>query len=112
MSLPTSIVRSAVPAIAALAMALPALAQEDPLPSRNDGDTRTAIVSFVEAVTDESGADFVPVPERIATFDNDGTLLVEHRQGPAPLAGQASARDSKPNDSKQEATAVASLRRA
>ena len=49
----------------------------DPLPSWNDTDTRTAIVSFVEKVTKEGSADFVPVPERIATFDNDGTLWCE-----------------------------------
>lgn len=55
----------------------PAPAQEDPLPSWSDGTTRTAIVEFVEAVTDEAGPDFVAPAERIATFDNDGTLWVE-----------------------------------
>ncbi len=38
---------------------------------------QAAIVDFVGRVTKEGGADFVPVPERIATFDNDGTLWVE-----------------------------------
>jgi len=50
----------------------------DPLPSWNDGATKTAITSFVARVTDEGSPDFVPVPERIATFDNDGTLWTEH----------------------------------
>jgi hypothetical protein len=49
----------------------------DPLPSWNDGLAKKAIVDFVAKVTKESSPDFVPVPERIATFDNDGTLWVE-----------------------------------
>ena len=57
-------------------------AQADPLPSWNDGASRRAIVSFVSRVTKEGGPDFVPVPERIATFDNDGTLWSEK---PAPF---------------------------
>lgn len=63
---------------AALAFAAPAAAQTDPLPSWNDGAAKQAIVEFVEATTTEGGADFVPPPERIATFDQDGTLWVEH----------------------------------
>jgi phosphoglycolate phosphatase-like HAD superfamily hydrolase len=47
------------------------------LPSWNDGAARQAIVSFVERVTTEGGPDFVPPAERIATFDNDGTLWCE-----------------------------------
>src|SRR5262249_60157722 len=43
----------------------------------NDTATRAAIVDFVERVTTEGGADFVPPSERIATFDNDGTLWCE-----------------------------------
>ena len=62
----------------ATALAAQAWGQTDPLPSWNDGDTKTAIVEFVETVTNESSEDFVPAPERIATFDNDGTLWVEH----------------------------------
>ncbi len=62
----------------ALAFALPAAAQTDPLPSWNDGAAKQAIVEFVEATTTEGGPDFVPAPERIATFDQDGTLWVEH----------------------------------
>lgn len=50
----------------------------DPLPSWADGPARTAIIDFVQAVTEEEGADYVPPAERIATFDNDGTLWVEY----------------------------------
>ncbi len=50
----------------------------DPLPSWNDGATKSAIVDFVKRVSDDNSPDFVPVPERIATFDNDGTLWTEH----------------------------------
>jgi hypothetical protein len=49
----------------------------DPLPSWNDGAAKQAIVAFVKATTTEGGPQFVPPPERIATFDNDGTLWVE-----------------------------------
>lgn len=55
-----------------------ALAQSDPLASWNDGANKQAIVDFVEAVTAEGGADYVAPGDRIATFDNDGTLWVEH----------------------------------
>jgi phosphoglycolate phosphatase-like HAD superfamily hydrolase len=47
------------------------------LPSWNEGASRTAIVEFVERVTDPESRDFVPEPERIAVFDNDGTLWSE-----------------------------------
>jgi len=56
--------------------ALPALAA-DPLPSWNDGPAKQSIITFVEKVTKAGSPDFVPVPERIATFDNDGTLWCE-----------------------------------
>ncbi len=52
-------------------------AKFDPLPSWNEGKSKSAIVDFVKAVTEKDGKDFVPEPERIATFDNDGTLWVE-----------------------------------
>ncbi|MBK3801139.1 haloacid dehalogenase-like hydrolase [Azospirillum brasilense] len=61
----------------ALALVAPARAQTDPLPSWNEGATKTAVVDFVARVTREGGADFVPAEERIATFDNDGTLWSE-----------------------------------
>jgi phosphoserine phosphatase len=51
--------------------------KSDPLPSWNEGKTKEAIVAMVEAVTDEKGPDFVEPSERIATFDNDGTLWAE-----------------------------------
>jgi phosphoglycolate phosphatase-like HAD superfamily hydrolase len=54
-----------------------AFAQSDPLPSWNDGAAKSSIVNFVARVTTQGGADFVPVQERIATFDNDGTLWAE-----------------------------------
>ncbi len=59
-----------------MGIALPVLA-DDALPSWNDGATKQSIVDFVAKVTKEGGPDFVPVPERIATFDNDGTLWCE-----------------------------------
>jgi phosphoglycolate phosphatase-like HAD superfamily hydrolase len=49
----------------------------DPLASWNDTAPKKAIISFVERVTRESSPDFVPVPERIVVFDNDGTLWAE-----------------------------------
>lgn len=52
-------------------------ADPDPLPSWNATAPKQAIVAFVERVTEEGSRDFVPVAERIATFDNDDTLWVE-----------------------------------
>jgi hypothetical protein len=49
----------------------------DPLPSWHDGKARQSIVTFVERVTKEGTPDFVPAAERIAVFDNDGTLWAE-----------------------------------
>ncbi|XZG69189.1 HAD family hydrolase [Chitinibacteraceae bacterium HSL-7] len=54
-----------------------AFASEDPLPSWQEGPSKKAIVDFVAAVTSEGSADYVPPAERIATFDNDGTLWAE-----------------------------------
>ncbi len=51
---------------------------DDPLPSWNDGPAKQAIVEFVKATTDQSSRKFVPAEARIATFDQDGTLWVEH----------------------------------
>jgi phosphoserine phosphatase len=61
-----------------------AQAADDPLASWNDEAAKQAIVEFVEAVTTEGGADFVAPEDRVATFDQDGTLWVEH-----PLYTQA-----------------------
>ncbi|MEH6591418.1 MAG: HAD family hydrolase [Halioglobus sp.] len=49
----------------------------DPLPSWNDGKARQSIMEFVESVTERGAPDFVPTAERIAVFDNDGTLWAE-----------------------------------
>lgn len=51
---------------------------QDPLPSWNDGPGKQAIVEFVSKTTMVGSPDFVPAEERIATFDQDGTLWVEH----------------------------------
>ena len=55
----------------------PMAANSDPLPSWNDGATKKSIVSFVEMVTTEGAPGYVPADQRIATFDNDGTLWSE-----------------------------------
>ncbi len=49
----------------------------DPLPSWNDCEAKQALIDFVKRTTKESAPDFIPEPERIATFDNDGTLWSE-----------------------------------
>jgi len=49
-----------------------------PLPSWNDGPAKQAIIDFVRATTDQGSPKFVPPEERVATFDQDGTLWVEH----------------------------------
>jgi hypothetical protein len=54
----------------------------DPLPSWNEGPAKQSIITFVEKVTKPGSPDFVPVPERIAVFDNDGTLWSEQ---PVPV---------------------------
>jgi phosphoglycolate phosphatase-like HAD superfamily hydrolase len=53
-------------------------AADDPLPSWNDGPAKTAILQFVQATTDRSNPKFAAPEERVATFDQDGTLWVEH----------------------------------
>jgi len=63
--------------VAALFCTLATHAQTDPLPSWNAGPHKQAIVTFVQAVTARSSPKFVPPEERIATFDNDGTLWGE-----------------------------------
>jgi phosphoserine phosphatase len=50
----------------------------DPLPSWNDGAAKQAIIASVEKVTKQGTPEFIPVPERIAVFDNDGTLWPEN----------------------------------
>jgi hypothetical protein len=68
--------------VAQLALALAACqsprAKVDPLPSWNDGPVKNALLGFVTRTTTTGDPDYVPVAERIATFDNDGTLWTEH----------------------------------
>ncbi len=71
-------------AVMFLALSFHANAQTPALASWNDGPAKQAIVSFVKEVTDKSGSKFVEPQDRIATFDQDGTLWVEH-----PLYTQA-----------------------
>jgi phosphoglycolate phosphatase-like HAD superfamily hydrolase len=78
MNLVSSICLALLFVASTIAPAVPAQAQSDPLPSWNDGAAKSAIMTFVRAVTDNSGKNFVPEAERIATFDNDGTLWTEH----------------------------------
>lgn len=59
-------------------LASAAITVAEPLPSWNDTATKAAIVDFVERVTRAGSADFIPAAERIAVFDNDGTLWSEH----------------------------------
>jgi hypothetical protein len=70
--------RRTILAAAATLLVIPAaLAQSDPLPSWNDTAPKAAIIEFVEKVTKDGSPDFVAEPERIAVFDNDGTLWIE-----------------------------------
>jgi phosphoglycolate phosphatase-like HAD superfamily hydrolase len=68
----------ALPTLGLLVAAASATAQSDPLPSWNDGPTKTAIVDFVRETTTPGGAHFVAPEARVVTFDQDGTLWVEH----------------------------------
>lgn len=52
-------------------------AETNPLPSWNEGPAKQAIVDFVTKVSEPESADYVPIKDRIATFDNDGTLWLE-----------------------------------
>jgi phosphoglycolate phosphatase-like HAD superfamily hydrolase len=63
--------------VCALTFATTLVHAADPLPSWNDGLTKQSIITFVEKTTTASSPDFVPLPERIAVFDNDGTLWSE-----------------------------------
>jgi phosphoglycolate phosphatase-like HAD superfamily hydrolase len=64
-------------ATAIAASARPGFAQADGLPSWNDGPVKRSILDFIARTTTRGGADWVPAPERIACFDNDGTLWTE-----------------------------------
>ena len=69
--------RSLMRTLLALLLLTNAAFAADPLPSWNDTAPKKAIIAFVEKVTTVGSPDFVPEPERIATFDNDGTLWCE-----------------------------------
>ncbi len=62
---------------AAVAISTTAASRAEPLPSWNEGPAKRAILDFVQQTTDPKSSDFVPPAERIAVFDNDGTLWVE-----------------------------------
>src|SRR6476469_6521089 len=64
--------------LAALCVSLTIVQAADPLASWNDGPAKQAILEFVKATTTQGSPQFVPPEERIATFDQDGTLWVEH----------------------------------
>jgi hypothetical protein len=69
---------AALPALPTLFGATAAQAQGMPLASWNDGPAKQAILDFVRATTDRASPSYVPPEDRIATFDQDGTLWVEH----------------------------------
>jgi len=67
----------AIALLAAVAFTSTIARAADPLPSWSEGPAKQSIIDFVTKVTTPGSPDFVPVPERIATFDNDGTLWCE-----------------------------------
>jgi hypothetical protein len=72
------VIRRALLTLAYVLWSALAARSAEPLPSWNDSASRRAIIAFVEKVTDEKGESFVPSSERIAVFDNDGTLWPEN----------------------------------
>ena len=73
----TAMIRRIAILLCALAATTTVAQSADPLPSWNDGKSKQSILSFVSKVTKEGSSEFVPPAERIATFDNDGTLWAE-----------------------------------
>jgi len=71
-------IRSTFAVLAMIVAGHTTIQAQDPLPSWNDGKAKQSIVDFVAKVTKEGSPDFVPPEERIATFDQDGTLWVSH----------------------------------
>jgi hypothetical protein len=69
-----------LPTLSGILLPISARAQTlgDPLPSWNEGPTKQAIVEFVRATTTQGSPNFLPLTERNAEFDEDGTLWVEH----------------------------------
>ena len=72
-----NVTRLGIPVAAVMLAACQATPAADPLPSWNDGASKSAIVDFVNHVTDESNPDYRPADDRVAVFDNDGTLWAE-----------------------------------
>jgi phosphoglycolate phosphatase-like HAD superfamily hydrolase len=70
--------KSPLPFLLFLLVLLAPFAAADPLPSWNSGPAKQAILDFVANVTDPDSKEFVPVPERLAVFDNDGALWPEN----------------------------------
>lgn len=73
-----TVVKSSVVAVTLTVLSLSLARAQEPLSSWNDGAAKQAIVEFVKATTAQGSPQFVPPEERIATFDQDGTLWVEH----------------------------------
>jgi hypothetical protein len=71
------VLRSSILAVAITALSVAHAGAADPLPSWNEGPAKRAITTFVAKVTNVGSPEFVPPAERIATFDNDGTLWAE-----------------------------------
>ena len=69
--------RAVLAAIAVFGLSASAFAQTDPLPSWNDGPVKTSIIEFVHRTTTQGAPDFVVPEQRVAVFDNDGTLWTE-----------------------------------
>ena len=86
--------------IAVAPLVVPTVRAADPLPSWNDGKAKQVILDFVAKVTNEGSPEFVPIADRIAVFDNDGTLwceqpmyvqlafAIDRVQGPRPAASR------------------------
>ena len=91
-----------------------ATAADEPLPSWNDGPAKQSILAFVEKVTKEGSPDFVPVPERIAVFDNDGTLWAEQpilHAAPVPHGSNQGPRTGAPRMEDEGTLRLAAQRR-
>lgn len=73
----TPTIKSRIVAIGLTLLAVGRACAGDPLPLWNDGPAKQAIINFVQTTTDAGSTNFVPPEERIATFDQDGTLWVE-----------------------------------
>ena len=76
--LPAILVTGALGGLMAASGRLSQQDQSNPLPSWNDGPAKKAILEFVRVTTDKASPKYVPPEQRIATFDQDGTLWVEH----------------------------------